>query len=66
MDSQRKREPCGYTAGSVHPIAERPMMLEGDYRLEGLMNEVEYEVVVAALDAAGNRSEQPIEHGQTC
>jgi hypothetical protein len=44
---------CGFAESDCRETNE---LLTGDYRIEGLLNEVEYEVVVAALDEAGNRS----------
>jgi hypothetical protein len=44
---------CGFSESDCRETNE---LLTGDYRIEGLLNEVEYEVVVAAMDEAGNRS----------
>ncbi len=44
---------CGFSESDCRETNE---LLTGDYRIESLLNEVEYEVVVAALDDAGNRS----------
>jgi hypothetical protein len=44
---------CGFSESDCKETNE---LLTGDYRIEGLLNEVEYEVVVAAIDEAGNRS----------
>ena len=46
---------CGFTAADCR---ETNAFVDGngEYRIESLLNDVEYEVAVAALDAVGNRS----------
>ncbi|MGB0647718.1 MAG: hypothetical protein ACPGQS_11110 [Bradymonadia bacterium] len=46
---------CGFTAADCR---ETNVFVSGngEYRVESLLNDVEYEVVVAALDSVGNRS----------
>lgn len=45
---------CGFSASEN--CRQTDALLNGDFRLSGLQNDAEYEVIVAALDDAGNRS----------
>ena len=53
-DEKSLRLYCGYSA--TENCRQTDALLSGEYRLSGLQNDAEYEVIVAALDDAGNRS----------